>query len=312
MPPVIRPQTLLVALIVLIVVQLGSSLAVSENATDQVEPIHALIAIASLPDPASTPGPPVESPIPPRPSGTAEPSPAAEPSARPSEAPIATERPAAPETGLDRSLVVDRGDSGRLEVAFTFDAGEGAGYTTEILDLLTEYGVQGTFGVTGQWAEQNPELMRRIVNDGHQILNHTYDHSSFTGFSPDTEPLTEAERRNQIETTEQIIEEVTGGYQSSPYFRFPYGDRDDVALDLLGELGFGYTMWWSCDTLGWMGEPADAIVERCGTESDLGGPGAILLMHVAQENDWNALEPLIENYLEDGYDFVTLEALIQP
>jgi peptidoglycan/xylan/chitin deacetylase (PgdA/CDA1 family) len=170
----------------------------------------------------------------------------------------------------------------------------------------------GTFGVTGQWAEQNPELTQRIVDEGHQIINHTYDHASFTGDSPGTVQLTDTERRDEIETTEQIIEDITGGYQTRPFFRFPYGDYDAGALDLLGELGFSYTMWWSCDTQGWNGFTPDEIIELCGTDADNGGPGAILLMHVANDNDWEATEPLVENYLEAGYDFVTLEEMVQP
>jgi peptidoglycan/xylan/chitin deacetylase (PgdA/CDA1 family) len=71
-------------------------------------------------------------------------------------------------------------------------------------------------------------------------------------------------------------------------------------------------MWWSCDTQGWNGYTPDEIVVMCGTDADKGGPGAILLMHVVEDNDWNALEPLIEDYLDAGYAFVTTEQLIQP
>ncbi|MBA3379887.1 MAG: polysaccharide deacetylase family protein, partial [Chloroflexia bacterium] len=145
-----------------------------------------------------------------------------------------------------------------------------------------------------------------------QLLNHTYDHSSFTGFSNGAEPLADDERHVQVASTERIIADVTGGYETSPYFRFPYGDYDAGALDLLGELGFTYTLWWSCDTQGWNGFTPDVIVGLCGSDADLGGPGAILLMHVANENDWNALEPLVEDYLAAGYDFVTTEQLLQP
>ena len=130
--------------------------------------------------------------------------------------------------------------------------------------------------------------------------------------SPGTDPLSPEERREEIVTTEGIIADLTGGYESSPFFRFPYGDYDTEALDLLGELGFSYTMWWSCDTQGWNGYSPAEIVELCGSEAEKGGPGAILLMHVAEENDWNAVEPLIEDYLAAGYDFVTLEEMIQP
>ncbi len=310
----IRSQTLLVLLLIVAVILWGTHAAVSEDAAGTGDPTPEQTALTLRPEPTPTVVPTAPPTVPPTivPSPTPSPTPTIAPSPAPTEAPLATERPVPPETGQDRSLIVERGGSGRLEVAFTFDAGEGAGYTTEILDLLDAYGIPGTFGVTGVWAEQNPELMRRIVDDGHQLLNHTYDHSSFTGFSLGTEPLTEDERREQIETTERIIADVTGGYETSPYFRFPYGDEDPESLDLLGELGFDYTMWWSCDTQGWNGYTPDEIVVMCGTDADKGGPGAILLMHVAEDNDWNALEPLIEDYLDAGYEFVTTEQLIQP
>ena len=306
----IKPQTILVAVLVLLVIQWGSHLATpGETAADEAT------EIAAQPEPTVTPvvpaPPPTVTPTP-EPTATPEPTPTMEPTVAPTEIPVATERPAPPDTGQERSMIVERGTSGRTEVAFTFDAGEGAGHTEEILDLLAEYGVVATFGVTGEWAEQNPDLMRRIVDEGHMLINHTYDHQSYTGRSTETEPMDPAAFRDQVERTEAIIAETTGGYQSLPYFRFPYGDYDATALDVLGELGYAYTMWWSCDSLGWMDSSPDEIIERCGTESEFGGPGAIILMHVANDNDWEALEPLLNHYLDAGYDLVTLEQLIQP
>lgn len=315
----IRSQTVLVLVLILAVILWGTRPAESSSTTGGDTPTpdaSTTLRFVSTPAVVPTSEPTAAPTVPPTPRPTTEPTrePTAtvEPTPEPTEVPPPTERPVPPSTGQDQSLVVTRGESGRQEVAFTFDAGEGVGYTVEILDLLAACGIRGTFGVTGEWAEQNPGLMRRIVDEGHQILNHTYDHASFTGYSTQGEPQTEVERRDQIETTERIIAEVTGGYVTSPYFRFPYGDYDAGALDLLGELGFAYTLWWSCDTQGWNGYTPEEIVAMCGTEAEKGGPGAILLMHVANENDWNSLEPLIENYLDAGYDAVTIEQLLQP
>lgn len=306
----IRSQTLLVILIVVMVLERGSREVAPAPAPDT--PTAAVTSVAMMPEPTSTVAP--ASTIAPTATVPPSPTPSPEPTAtpEPTKEPVATERLVPPDTGQSSSLVVNRGDSGRLEVAFTLDAGEGPGYTRDILDLFAEYGIVGTFGVTGEWAEANPELMRRIVDEGHQIINHGWDHKSFTGVSPGAEPLSPDERREQIERTEQAIAEVTGGYQTAPFFRFPYGDYDAASLELLAELGFDYTMWWSCDSMAWLGDPPEVIVDRCGVESDNGGPGAILLMHVAEEADWNALEPLILNYLEAGYEFVTVEQLVQP
>lgn len=230
----------------------------------------------------------------------------------PTSVPVPTERPAPPETGLDgASLIVERGSSGRTEVALTFDAGEGAGHTEAILDLLEANGIRGSFGVTGEWVEQNPELTRRIVADGHMLINHTYDHSSFTGASTGLEPLPDDQRLAQVEETRRIILDVAG-YDTAPYFRFPYGDYDPESLDLLARAGYDYTLWWSCDTEGWNGFSPQEIARNCGPEADEGGPGAIILMHVADDNDFAALPVLIERYREAGYDLVTVEELIQP
>jgi peptidoglycan/xylan/chitin deacetylase (PgdA/CDA1 family) len=246
------------------------------------------------------------------PEPSSEPTPAPSPTAEPATA-MVTERPAPPRTGVDdASYIVERGESGRQEVALTFDAGEGPGYTEEILDLLAERGIRASFGVTGQWAEQNPELIRRIVVEGHMLINHTYDHRSWTGASPGTEPLTASERRDELEQTEQIVLDIVG-YEMKPYFRFPYGDYDPEALVLLKEAGYDYTLWWTCDTMAWMSSTPQEIVDRCDPgDPTTGGPGAVILMHVAQEGDLGALPGIIDAYDAAGYDFVTMEQLVQP
>ena len=319
----IRPQAILVFILVAGVLLWGARSATADKvrgvATQEPLPGTSIAANRMLPSaqgaeqasPTAT-AKAITVPDPLEPTSTVVPSPTSTSPPEPTAEPVATERPAPPDTGLDgTSLIVERGDTGRLEVAFTFDAGEGAGHTEEILDLLAEHGIKGSFGVTGQWVEQNPELTRRIVADGHMLINHTYDHSSFTGVSRDLDPLPEVERLNQIETTRQIILEIAG-YDTAPYFRFPYGDYDRESLDQLARVGYDYTLWWSCDTQGWNGFSPETIAEICGPEADEGGPGAILLMHVADDNDFAALPVLIEQYQEAGYTFVTVEELIQP
>lgn len=331
----LRSQTLLVILIVLVLVSRGMGSAdpvppstVVDAPTQTLDPDIAVAPTATIEVLPTATNAPTPEPTPTRePSGpigfTSTPDPTqAPPTVEPTEAPptpiptaVSTERPAPPpvaEEDEHRSKIIIRGSSGRQEVAFTFDAGEGRGHTEAMLDLLAQYGIKATFGVTGQWAEQNPDLMMRMVEEGHQVINHTYNHSSFTGQSSDTLLLDDEGRRYSIEQTELIIEETTGGYTSIPYFRFPYGDRDEAALALLAEMGYSYTIWWTCDTWAWMNYSPDQIVERCGPSAELGGPGAILLFHVTQDGDMAALEPLLQEYLDAGYDFVTVEQMIQP
>lgn len=214
-----------------------------------------------------------------------------------------------PENTTGRSIVVERGPENSNTVALTFDAGEGAGYTSEILDMLKQYGLHGSFGVTGEWARENPDLVNRILDEGHLMFNHSESHLSWTGASPGTEMLTDQQRTEQVMGADQAVEDVAG-WSMQPFWRPPYGDLDAEGQTLLHTLGYDYTFWWTCDSLAWNGITADEIAARCASDTDLGGPGAIILMHVSQEQDYLALEKVISDYAAAGYEFVTLNLMI--
>ena len=105
--------------------------------------------------------------------------------------PTATSSPHATTTAplSSPAVVIRRGDPNRPVVALTFDAGSDVGYAADILDTLRANGITASFGMTGAWAERHPELVLRMIREGHQLLNHSYDHPSFTGASTGTAPL---------------------------------------------------------------------------------------------------------------------------
>jgi hypothetical protein len=161
--------------------------------------------------------------------------------------------------------------------------------------------------MTGSWAEQNPDLILRIVNEGHQLMNHTWTHRSFTGRStPGTGPLTTAQRHDELIRTENIIRDIAG-IEIRPYFRPPYGDYDDSVLVDIAQLGYTVNVMWTVDTLGWNGLSAAQINAR--VMADL-GPGSNVLMHVgAAAQDGPALPEMIRLIREQGYGFATVEEL---
>lgn len=266
----------------------------------------------AIPTPTSTTADPVF------PTPAREPSaPPATPTAKDEEpaAPTATARPdPPPDPGTGASLVIEQGDSGRMEVALTFDAGDDRGQAELILDTLAAYGVKASFGITGHWADENPDLVARMAAEGHMIFNHTWSHRSWTGFSTsdwDAGVLTTEERVQELEDTEQVIREATGGYETAPYFRPPYGDWDEGTQADLYDAGYYLTIMWSCDSMGWNNASVDEIVQLCGV--DLAAPGEIVLMHVGEDSlDAEALPALIETLAEQGYALVTVEQLVQP
>lgn len=239
------------------------------------------------------------------------------PLSQPTEEPAPTEEPQqlgrgefpVPENTTGRSIVIERGPEDTKTVALTFDAGEGAGYTEQILDLLKEHNLKASFGVTGQWAREYPDLVNRILDEGHLLFNHSESHQSWTGKSPQTEPLTQEQRMAEVTGAHDSVIEVAD-WDMRPFWRPPYGDLDAEGQALLSEMGYDYTFWWTCDTLAWMGTSAAEIAAKCASDSDFGGPGAIILMHVAQEQDYLSLEAIIADYSSEGYEFVTLDRMI--
>jgi peptidoglycan/xylan/chitin deacetylase (PgdA/CDA1 family) len=202
---------------------------------------------------------------------------------------------------------VTRGVTSRRAVALTFDAGADRGYAELILDVLRDEGVRATFGMTGAWAERNPDLVQRMTAEGHRLMNHSWDHSSFTGVSTKRRPLTQEQRWAQLDRTEALLVELTG-QSTLPLFRAPYGDTDAGVLRDIGARGYEVNVLWTVDSRGWMGYSASAIVQRC---LALAAPGAIYVMHVgAAAQDGPALRAVIAGLRAAGYSFETVDEIL--
>src|SRR5579875_2733094 len=192
-------------------------------------------------------------------------------------------------------------------VALTFDCGSDRGYAAQILDTLKAKGVHATFGMTGVWAQSNPALVQRMVAEGNQLINHTWDHQSFTGFSSGTAPLTAAQIASELDRADALVYQQTGKHMT-PYFRPPYGDYDDAALAAAGADGYRYSIMWTVDTLGWKGASVSEITSRA---LNAAAPGEIILMHVgAASQDAAALPGIIDGLRARGYTFATVAGFL--
>jgi peptidoglycan/xylan/chitin deacetylase (PgdA/CDA1 family) len=212
-----------------------------------------------------------------------------------------------PTPGTQAAIVVRRGDPSGMRVTLTFDAGSDAGYTAHILDVLKANGITAAFGVTGRWSEENPDLLRRIVAERHVVINHSYDHPSFTGLSTGRAPLATKARWEQLDRTESIVQQLTGA-STKPYFRPPYGDYDQSVNVDVGARGYRYTLMWTVDSRGWAGLPADEIVAR---SVRLAEAGAIYVFHVGSASqDGPALQRVIDGLRAGGYEITGLSNLI--
>ncbi len=245
-----------------------------------------------------------ETPIVTSPAVTPAPSRTARPTFSPTHPVTATPSPASssptptPPITTGPAQVIRKGAASRNVVAFSFDAGSDAGYTAEILDTLAASGIRGSFGITGRWAERNPDLLRRIVNEGHGLINHTYDHASMTGLSTGLPAQTREERWEELDRTEAVVADLSGA-TTKPYFRPPYGDYDASVNEDVGARGFAYNIMWTVDSGGWRGLPSSEIRQRC---LELAEPGAIYVFHVGSASqDGPALQGVIDGLRAAGY-----------
>jgi peptidoglycan-N-acetylglucosamine deacetylase len=204
------------------------------------------------------------------------------------------------------ATTVRRGNTDRRMVALTFDAGADLGYTWKILDFLKANGIPAGFGLTGTWAQAHPRSIERIAKEGHTMINHTWSHPSFTGYSSSTAALTPARRTEQLVRTNNQLRAMTGK-STKPWFRPPYGDYDAGVLRDVGANGYARNLMWSLDSLGWKGLTATQICNRVVAAMDADpdkGNGYIVLFHVgSQSQDGNALSCITTKLKARGFGF---------
>ncbi|ADX73237.1 putative xylanase/chitin deacetylase [Pseudarthrobacter phenanthrenivorans Sphe3] len=198
--------------------------------------------------------------------------------------------------------------AGRV-VALTFDAGANGAGLPKILSALSARGVPGTFFLTGNWAEANPDGVRQIVSAGHRVANHSMTHPGFTG-------LSDAQIGQQVRGAEQVI--LAAGADPRPLFRFPFGERDARTIAAVNNAGY-VAVRWTVDTLGWKGTSGGVSVQVVADRTLAGlQPGEIVLMHIGSNPDdgttldADALPAIIDRISAAGYGFVTLDTLLAP
>jgi peptidoglycan/xylan/chitin deacetylase (PgdA/CDA1 family) len=168
---------------------------------------------------------------------------------------------------LPPAPIIDRGNPEQPLVALTFDIEVDDTSLYAILEILAERDLRGTFFVTGQWAQSYPEAAKAIAAAGHELANHSLDHSAFSTLSP-------ADALAQLEATEQILGE-TAGASGRPYFRFPYGDSSPAMVEAVGRAGY-VAYHWSADDFG-----AASWLARAAADPSQ-AYGGILLLHGRQ------------------------------
>ncbi len=193
------------------------------------------------------------------------------------------------------------GDTNSKVIYLTFDAGYENGYTPAILDALKKHGVKATFFVVGNYIETSPDLVRRMVEEGHTVGNHTYHH-------PDMSKISDiAAFRQELESLETLYKETTG-QDMVKFYRPPQGKYSEQNLQQAKELGYK-TFFWSLAYVDWYVDKQPTKEQAFSKLLSRIHPGAIVLLHSTSKTNAEILDELLTKWKEMGYTFGTLADL---
>jgi peptidoglycan-N-acetylmuramic acid deacetylase len=183
------------------------------------------------------------------------------------------------------------------QVYLTFDEGYEQGYTGQILDILKEHQVPAVFFITGHYLTSQPDLVNRMVADGHQVANHTYNH-------PDLSQVSKERFQEEVSQLEREFTALTGS-AIAPFLRPPMGNYSTASLQWAKEFNYT-TVFWSMAFHDWdpQNQPGADFSYRY--VMDHIHPGAIILLHAVSESNTQALPQIIEDVRAAGYEFAPL------
>ena len=194
------------------------------------------------------------------------------------------------------------GDGSEKVLYLTFDCGYENGNTEPILDALKKHNAPATFFVVGHFLETEPELVKRMVEEGHAVGNHTYHH-------PDMASISDMESfGNEVNDVAQLFREITGK-ELSPYYRPPQGKCNVRNLEMAEELGY-YTIFWSLAYVDWNQDNQPSHEEAFDKLTTRVHPGAVVLLHNTSSTNGEILDELLTKWEEMGYSFRPLSELV--
>ena len=202
---------------------------------------------------------------------------------------------------LRRYDAVYLGDETQKKLYLTFDAGYENGCTEPILEALAKHNVKAAFFVVGNYIEQNPELVRRMLREGHIVGNHTYHHYDMSKLSD------EAAFNQELTSLETLYRETTG--EDLPrYYRPPQGIYSEKNLEMAQKLGYR-TVFWSLAYVDWYQDNQPTDEQAFSKLLPRIHPGAVVLLHSTSQTNARILDTLLSKWEEMGYSFGTLDEL---
>ena len=192
------------------------------------------------------------------------------------------------------------GDVSRKVIYLTFDEGYENGCTSQILDTLKANDVPAAFFVTKSYIESEPELVKRMVNEGHVVGNHSVTHPNLT-------TLTDEQIAEEINGCAEYFKEVTG-QDMPPFFRPPEGVYSIRTLEKTQDLGYK-TIFWSFAYRDWVTDDQPGKEAAFNNIINYSHNGCIMLLHAVSQSNTEALDSAIKELKAQGYTFESLYRL---
>lgn len=193
------------------------------------------------------------------------------------------------------------GDDSEKVIYLTFDCGYENGNTEPILDALQKHHVKATFFVVGHFLETVPDLVRRMVEEGHAVGNHTYHHPDMSAISD------KAAFQKELDDVADLFQEITGKPLSN-YYRPPQGKCNAENVKMAQEIGYN-TIFWSLAYVDWDTEKQPSHAEAFDKLTTRIHPGAVVLLHNTSQTNGEILDELLTKWEDMGYTFQPLSEL---
>lgn len=202
-------------------------------------------------------------------------------------------------TAAKRDLPIYCVQTQEPKIALTFDAAWGNQDTRKIMEILKKHDIKVTFFMTGGWVDTYPEDVKMILQEGHDLGNHTQNHKNMS-------QLSDAEKETELMSVHNKVKALTG--YDMFLFRPPYGDYDNAVVTTAKKCGY-YTIQWDVDSLDWKDYGVESILKTVTQNNHLGN-GSIILCHNGAKYTAEALDTMITTLKDAGYTFVPLSELI--
>ena len=202
---------------------------------------------------------------------------------------------------LQKYDAVYLGNTEEKVIYLTFDAGYENGATAKILDALKKHNAPASFFLVGNYLEKNPDLVRRMVNEGHIVANHTMHHYDMSKLSD------KAAFSKELTDLENLYREITGG-EMPKYYRPPQGIYSQENLEMAKELGYK-TVFWSLAYVDWNNDKQPTADYAFSKLLPRTHNGAVVLLHSTSATNAQIMDELLTKWEEMGYRFASIEEL---